>query len=93
MSQQNAVIRATANVRTAQGKKDPSQTYGWQVCGLMTGGGMFQQFERMYSPSRGEKPLPEGDYEVVPKPAYVDRQGSLRIAFDLVAVKSAKAAA
>ena len=90
---QNAIIRATDNIRTANGKKDPSQRYGWQVCGLMTGGGMFQQFERMFSPTRGESPLPPGDYEVVPKPAYIDRQGSLRIAFDLVPVQSKKAAA
>lgn len=87
-----AIVRATSNVRTAQGRKDPSQSYGFQVCGLMTGGGMFQQFDRMFSPTRGEKALPEGDYEVQPKPAYVDQKGNLRIAFDLVPV-SKKAAA
>jgi len=89
----NAIIRVTDNVREAQGKKDPSQRYGFQVCGLMTGNGMFQQFERMYSPTRNEKPLPAGDYEVAPKPAYIDQKGNLRIGFDLVPLKSATKAA
>jgi len=88
----NAIIRVTANVRTVQGRKDPSQSYGFQTCGLMTGNGMFQQFDRMFSPSRSEKPLPEGDYEVQPKPAYIDQKGNLRIGFDLVPVSSKKAA-
>ncbi|MGC1551020.1 MAG: hypothetical protein WA777_21050 [Rhodanobacter sp.] len=90
---QNAIITATNNVRVVNGKKDPSATYGFQVCGLKTGPSMFQQFDRMYSPSRGEKPLPEGEYEVAPKPAYIDQKGNLRIGYELVPVKAASRAA
>jgi hypothetical protein len=87
----NAIITATANIRLANGKKDPSAQYGFQVCGLKTGPNMFQQFDRMFTPSRGEKPLAEGEYEVVPKPAYIDQKGNLRIGFDLVPVAGRKA--
>lgn len=89
----NAIVRVTANVRNVQGRKDPSQTFGFQTCGLMTAPGMFKEFDRMFSPSRGEKPLPEGDYEVAPKPAYIDQKGNLRIGYDLVPVQVKKAAA
>lgn len=92
MDNQPSIIRVTGNVREVNSRKDPSQKYGFQVCGLMTGGGMFQQFERIVSLSRGEKPLPAGDYEVTPKPAFIDQKGNLRIGFDLVPVKAAKAA-
>lgn len=89
----NAIIRVTSNVREVTGRKDPTQKYAFQVCGLMTGGGMFQQFERMYSPTRGERPMAEGDYEVSPKPAFIDQKGNLRIGYDLVPVKAASKAA
>ena len=90
---QNDIITATSYVRVVNGKKDPSATYGFQTCGLKTGPSMFKEFDRMYSPSRGEKPLPEGEYEVQPKPAYIDQKGNLRVGFDLVPVKSAARAA
>lgn len=89
----NATVRATNSIQYFNGKKDPSAQYAKQICGLMTGPNMFQQFERFINVTRGEKPLPEGDYEVVPKPAFIDRNGDLRVSFDLVPVAvKAKAA-
>jgi hypothetical protein len=82
-----SIVRVTGEVRVVQGKKDPSQSYGFQVCGLQKAPGMFATFDRMYSPGRGEKPLPEGDYEVQGDKAFVDSKGNLRYGFNLVPLK------
>lgn len=87
MSQQ--IVRVTGDVRVVNGKKNPQAKYGFQTCGLEAGKGMFKMFDRMFSPDRGEKPLPEGDYALQPKPAYLDGKGNLRVGYDLIPVKAA----
>lgn len=89
MNQQ--VVRVTDQVRVVNGKKDPNAKYGFQTCGLDAGGGMFQMFDRMFLPDRGESALPAGDYVLTPKPGYIDGKGNLRVGYDLVPLK-AKAA-
>lgn len=87
MSEQQQIVRVTDNVRIVNGRKDPSARFGFQKCGLMTGYGMFETFDRMFSPTRNEAAMPAGDYFIQPKPAYVDQRGNVRIGFDLVPVK------
>ncbi|MBB3228189.1 hypothetical protein FHW69_002824 [Luteibacter sp. Sphag1AF] len=84
------IIRVTSEVRVAQGRKDPSQSFGFQKCGLQMGPGMFQMFDRMFSPTRNEKPLPEGDYKVEPEKPYLDRNGNLHYGYTLVPVAASK---
>ena len=93
MSDKVSIIRATASVRVVNGKKDPSKRHGLQTFGLMTGEGMYQQFDQMFDPTKGSHFLPPGDYEVHSKGAYLDRDGRLQIGKEFVpVVKSAKAA-
>ncbi len=84
MSSQNAIVRATTNCRTVQGKKDPSKRYGFQTFGLLKGEGMFQEFDQMFDCEKASHFLPPGDYEVVPKGAYLDRDGRLQIGKEFV---------
>lgn len=91
---QPAIIRATPSCRVVNGKKDPTKRYGFQVCGLMTGEGMYQQFDQMYDPEKHSHFLPPGDYEVRANGAYLDRDGRLQIGKEFVPVaKAGKAAA
>jgi hypothetical protein len=86
-SKPNAVVRATATVRVVNGKKDPSKRYGFQTFGLLTGEGMYQQFDQMFDPEKASHFLPPGDYEVVPNGAYLDRDARLQLGREFVAVK------
>lgn len=93
MSKANAIIRATANCRVVQGKKDPSKQYGFQTFGLQTDLGMWKEFDLMYDPSKASHFLPPGDYEVVASGAYLDRDNRLQVGREFVPVKSVQKAA
>lgn len=93
MSNAIAVVRATSSVRVVQGRKDPSKRYGFQTCGLLKGEGMFQEFDAMFDPEKSPHFLPPGDYEVLAKGAYLDRDNRLQIGREFVAMaKPGKAA-
>ncbi len=93
MSKANSVVRATANCRVVQGKKDPSKQYGFQTFGLQTDTGMFRQFDMMYDPAKASHFLPPGDYEVVASGAYLDRDNRLQLGREFVLIKAAQKAA
>jgi hypothetical protein len=82
------IIRVTDQFRAVPTKKDPSKSIGFQRCGLQEAPGMFASFDRMYSPDRGEKPLPPGDYEVVNFRVAISRDGRANAYYDLQAVKA-----
>lgn len=84
-------IRVTDQIRMAASKKDPSKTYGFQTCGLYTDLGMLKEFTRLFDPSRGEKPLPAGDFEVVPNSPYIDSRGNLVLGYKFEPVAATKA--
>jgi hypothetical protein len=92
-SKPNAIVRATNSTRVVNGKKDPSKKYGFQTFGLLTGEGMYQQFDQMFDPAKGSHFLPPGDYEVVPNGAYLDRDGRLQLGREFVLIKQAAKAA
>lgn len=87
---QVSIIRATSSTRVVNGRKDPSKRYGFQTCGLMTGEGMYQQFDQMFDPEKQSHFLPPGDYEVHAKGAYLDRDGRLQVGKEFVQVKPSK---
>lgn len=85
-------IRVTDQIRMAASRKDPSKTYGFQTCGLYTALGMVREFTRLFDPARNEKPLPAGDYEVVPNDPYIDGRGNLVLGYKFEPVAASKAA-
>lgn len=95
MSQDNkafSIVRATSTVRKVAGKKDKTKTWGFQTLGLLTGEGMFSQFEHIFDADTASHFLPPGDYEVHPDAAYVDKSGNLQMGKQFVLVAKAKAA-
>ena len=90
MSIQRSVIRATSNIRSVKGKKDPTKTYGFQTCGLMKGEGIFAEFDAMFDPSKSPHFLEPGDYEVHAGGAYLDRDGRLQLGKEYVLIAAAK---
>ena len=89
---QPIIVRATADCRVVNGRKDPSKRYGFQTFGLLVAEGMFEKFDKMFDP---EKPhfLPPGDYEIRAGKGYVDRDGRLQIEQDFLPFKQAAKAA
>jgi hypothetical protein len=84
------LLKVTDSVRILPTRKDPSKTVGFQKCGLSDDLGMYESFERMFSPDRNEKALPPGDYEAVNFRGYIDRDGRFQVGHDLVPVQAAK---
>lgn len=82
------IIRVTDQTRALPTRADPSKSIGFQKCGLQEAPGMFATFDRMYSPDRGEKPLPAGDYEPVNFRVALDRNGRANAYYDLQLVKA-----
>ena len=89
----HGVIRVYNEVQAIKGKKDPSANYAKQTRGLVKGEGRVQEFEQFLSLDRGDKPLPAGDYEVVPGQVVLTRDGKVYLPFDLVPIKQAAKAA
>lgn len=89
-----SVVRATSSIRKVAGKKDATKTWGFQTLGLLTGEGMFSQFEHIFDADKASHFLTPGDYEVHPDGAYVDKTGNLQIGqqFVLIAKTAQKAA-
>jgi len=86
------ILRAYSEVRIQAGKKDPSKSHGFQTCGIVKGEGRVEEFQAYFDPSSASHFLPPGDYEVVAKGIYLDRDGRLQMEREFVPVKAAKAA-
>lgn len=92
MAQENKalpIVRATSTTRVVPGKKDPSKKWGFQTLGLLTGEGMFSQFDHIFDADKASHFLPPGDYEVHATGAYVDKSGNLQMGREFVPVKVA----
>lgn len=86
------VLRAYAETRVQTGKADPSKQHGFQVCGIVKGEGRVEEFQQYFDPTKGSHFLPPGDYEVVSKGIYLDRDGRLQIEREFVSMAKSKAA-
>lgn len=87
------ILRAFSEVRVQAGRADPSKKHGFQTCGIVKGEGRVEEFQQYFDPSKASHFLPPGDYEVVSKGIYLDRDGRLQMEREFVPVKtSAKAA-
>jgi len=87
------ILRAYSETRVSPGKKDPSKNHGFQTCGIVKGEGRVEEFQQYFDPSKGSHFLPPGDYEVVAKGIYLDRDGRLQMEREFVPVKSSAWAA
>lgn len=91
--QRYTILRAYPETRINAGKKDPSKSHGFQVCGIVKGEGRVEEFEQYFDPSKGSHFLPPGDYEVKAGGLYVDRDGRLQLEREFVPIKQAARAA
>lgn len=81
------ILRAFAEVRIQAGRKDPSKSHGFQVCGIVKGEGRVEEFQQYFDPTKASHFLPPGDYEVKATGIYVDRDGRLQIEREFVPLK------